>query len=220
MKVIPIVSVLALLASPLAAQSTITLEDFDLGEDPAPAEEETAARGGGDAAMKQCLSDPGSCEDNEFKSGVSFSIDDVVNLGIVDREEVAPSEVATDGRTTSTADPLPSIDLEVLFDSGSHDIRADQVPQLARLSDTLRGSDFTRFTLIFMGHTDAKGSAAYNMKLSQRRAESVASFVAASAGVPRARIRSVGLGFTELARPEAPYSERNRRVQLVLVPRK
>lgn len=219
MKTFPLVCVLALAAASASAQSTITLEDFDLGDDtgePGP----VAADQGGDPGMTTCLTDGVGCDDGAAKAGVGFSIDDVVNLGIVDREEVETDRPSADGQVASTADPLPSIDLEVLFDTASHDIRADQIPQLARLSDTLRSSDFSTFTLVFIGHTDAKGSSDYNRSLSQRRAESVADFVAMSADVPKSRVRSVGMGFTQLASPGDPYSEKNRRVQLVLVPRK
>ena len=219
MKTFSLVCVLALLAGSAGAQSTITLEDFDLGDDMGGSQA-AVVEDGGDQAMKSCLTDGAGCADGATKAGVSFSIDDVVNLGIVDREEVETNRTSADGQVASTTDPLPSIDLEVLFDTASHNIRADQVPQLARLSDTLRSSDFSTFTLVFIGHTDAKGSSAYNRALSQRRAESVADFVAVSAGVPKGRVRSVGMGFTQLARPAEPYSEQNRRVQLVLVPRK
>lgn len=192
------------------AQSVITLDDFDLGGDSeAPKVERT-----GNNRMEECLRDPDACDDG----GVDFSIDDVVNLGIVDREEVAETPVGSDGEPASRTDPLPSVDLEVLFDYNSSVIRPDQMQQLLELADVLRSDEFDAYRLIFLGHTDAKGSAVFNERLSRQRARSVADFVSAAAGLPQSRIDAVGLGFQRLADPSNPFSERNRRVQLVLVP--
>lgn len=198
------------MAFPVSAQSVITLDDFDLGGDAAP---EDVGRTGNNR-MELCLRDPSQCDDG----GVDFSIDDVVNLGIVDREEVAETPATSEGESVRTTDPLPSIDLEVLFDYNSADIRPDQMGQLIELAEILRSDDFGSYRLIFLGHTDAKGSAAYNERLSERRARSVADFVAAAANVPANRIDAVGLGFQRLADVDNPLSARNRRVQLLLVP--
>lgn len=197
--------------APLVAQSVITLDDFDLGEDPTTLDEPSRT---GNNRMELCLRGLAECEDG----GVEFSIDDVVNLGIIDREEVAETPASSGGEAVGNSDPLPSVDLEVLFDYNSSDIRPDQMGQLLDLAAVLRGDDFTGYKLIFMGHTDAKGSAEYNEKLSRERARSVADFVAAAADVPPNRIEAVGLGFRRLADPVDRFSERNRRVQLVLVP--
>ncbi|MEC3862508.1 OmpA family protein [Mesobacterium sp. TK19101] len=217
MKPLFVPAIACLLASPGWAQSVITLDDFDLGGTSEPAAPKIDKRSG----MADCLKNPASCADSGFKSDVTFSIDDVVNLGIIDREDVAPQPASTGAAASvKPSDPLPSIDLEVLFDRNSDAIRPDQMPQLVELSTVLRQDDFRNYRLVFMGHTDAKGSVEYNSDLSRRRAESVAQFVALTAGVPPDRIRSVGFGFSQLAVPSDPYAERNRRVQLVLVPTK
>jgi outer membrane protein OmpA-like peptidoglycan-associated protein len=65
------------------------------------------------------------------------------------------------------------------------------------------------------GHTDAAGSAGYNMTLSQRRALSVGEYLV-SQGVDPSRLILVGKGMTEpLTRN--PYDPTNRRVQFVRV---
>lgn len=70
---------------------------------------------------------------------------------------------------------LPS---DVLFDFDKSDIRADARPVLARLVEVLQAMTERPVTII--GHTDAKGSDAYNQKLSQRRASSVRSWLSDS----------------------------------------
>jgi outer membrane protein OmpA-like peptidoglycan-associated protein len=66
------------------------------------------------------------------------------------------------------------------------------------------------------GHTDAVGSVAYNLSLSQRRALAVAKYLAYEKGVEPDRLAVVGKGKSEplLANP---YDPRNRRVQFIRV---
>jgi hypothetical protein len=67
------------------------------------------------------------------------------------------------------------------------------------------------------GHTDTSGSAAYNLELSQRRAEAVASELVRQ-GVPATEIATVGRGEEDLLVPTADgvREPRNRRVEIVV----
>ena len=69
------------------------------------------------------------------------------------------------------------------------------------------------------GHTDATGSDIFNMTLSQRRAESVATYFAAK-GVERVRLATMGRGELEpVATNETEAGRaRNRRVEVRVVP--
>lgn len=222
MKFVAVSLAILSLSLPAMAQSTITLEDFDLGSDPAPAA--PASRGAGEDAsggsdMEKCLLDPTACDNSEYKSNTSFSLDDVVNLGIVDREEVSDSQPSTGGApVTAAADPLPSIDMEILFDYNSANLRPDQLVKIAELSRVLGQDKFQNYRFLLLGHTDAKGSDEYNMALSQKRAQAVATFVTASAGLPDQRVIASGMGASKLKDASDPFGEQNRRVQLVLVP--
>lgn len=209
-------SLIAALAAPAAfAQSTMTLDSFSLGDSTAakPAETTSAA-----SALESCLTDPSSCSSAEHKSGTDFSLDDVVNLGIVDREEVA-QQASTAGGSVDVTEPLPSVDMEILFDYNSDTVRSDQIGQLAELAALLKSEKFAGYRFLFLGHTDAKGSAAYNQDLSARRAESVAQMVRGMAGLEGNRTLASGMGFSKLKTPGDPFGGQNRRVQLVLVPR-
>jgi OmpA-OmpF porin, OOP family len=199
---------------PALAQSTITLDSFDLRR-PAPvaAAPDPVAE---PAHMASCLFAAEGCP-TEQASGRAFSLDDVVNLGIVNRREVAVPESADPADAARMAAPLPSIDLEVLFEYASDQLRADQIGDLYALAQELRGVDFSGRRLVLMGHTDAAGSAALNRDLSLRRATSVAEFLAREAGIPRDRIRTAGMGFDYLKYPQDPLSGANRRVQILLV---
>ncbi len=69
------------------------------------------------------------------------------------------------------------------------------------------------------GYTDSTGSDAYNMSLSQRRAQAVADYLS-SHGVSAARIRSQGFGETQPIADNntADGRSRNRRVEIKIVP--
>ena len=69
------------------------------------------------------------------------------------------------------------------------------------------------------GFADPAGSARYNLRLSERRAESVRSFLTAQ-GLDGTQLKSVGYGETRLVAPGAerdqPGAEQNRRVVFVV----
>jgi len=68
------------------------------------------------------------------------------------------------------------------------------------------------------GHTDSVGSAEYNMKLSQRRAEAVKQYLI-SKGISPDRLEAVGYGETRPIASNATAAGRakNRRVEIILV---
>ncbi|SMX49116.1 OmpA family protein [Maliponia aquimaris] len=195
------------------AQSTVTLDSFKLDDPPKP---DAAA-----TEMRDCLLNPDACESAEFKSGASITLDDVVNLGVVERK---PEPVAVPGQpTTSIAvvdreppKPLPTIDLEILFAYDSFDLTPEARIKLSSLASALQDPSFKDRTLIFIGHTDAVGSAAYNRLLSQRRADAVAQYVRQTMNLPTSKIQSVGVGFDKLKNVYRPDAAENRRVQVVV----
>jgi len=194
---------------PAGAQSTIQLPpSIDLGA-PAP-------RAAPPAPAASCLGGTdGACTGSE--AAVTFSFSDVLNLGIIDREEAAAVIPAGQSENAQAmAQSLPSIDLDVLFDYDSDRLRPDQMPQLLQLADQLRRIDLSQGYVVVMGHTDAVGSAAYNDNLSLRRAQTVAGFLRDSAGLPAHRIRPSGQGFRFLKFPDQPTHGANRRVQIIL----
>jgi OmpA-OmpF porin, OOP family len=66
------------------------------------------------------------------------------------------------------------------------------------------------------GHTDAVGSDAYNLELSQRRALAVAEYLVQRQGIEPDRLSVAGKGKSEPLLAD-PYDPRNRRVQFVRV---
>jgi outer membrane protein OmpA-like peptidoglycan-associated protein len=64
------------------------------------------------------------------------------------------------------------------------------------------------------GHTDAQGSAAYNLSLSGRRADSVLAFLSQQ-GVAKDKLQALGKGSSDLLEPAEPRSPKNRRVRIL-----
>ncbi len=101
------------------------------------------------------------------------------------------------------------------FDSAN--VNASFYPVLNKVADTLK--EFDKTVVEVAGHTDSTGSEDYNQKLSERRADNVASYLSAQ-GVPSARMVTVGAG--ELHPVASNDSEegraQNRRVEITIVP--
>jgi outer membrane protein OmpA-like peptidoglycan-associated protein len=98
-------------------------------------------------------------------------------------------------------------DSETLLPAGRSNLQ-----DLARSLQNYPGTE-----VLIVGHTDATGSDSYNMALSQRRAESAASYLAAQ-GISRSRIRTQGRGEMEPVASNDSESGRqqNRRVEVAI----
>ena len=103
------------------------------------------------------------------------------------------------------------------FDVDSSQIRPQFRETLDEISQTL--ASYPETYIDIYGHTDSDGSDAYNLSLSNRRAESVAGYLA-SRGVNRARIATEGFGESQpiASNATAAGKQQNRRVEIRIVP--
>jgi outer membrane protein OmpA-like peptidoglycan-associated protein len=103
----------------------------------------------------------------------------------------------------------------IYFDFDKADIKPESDETLAEIAKLLKGDP--NLKLYVIGHTDNKGTAAYNVDLSQRRAAAVVQRLVAGNGIDAARLAPAGVG------PYAPVASnkteagqaKNRRVELV-----
>ena len=114
-------------------------------------------------------------------------------------------------------DVARSINIEVYFDFDSADLKPKAIEQLKPLGEALSSADLGAGRYLIMGHTDAKGSAAYNQTLSEQRAASVREYLVQRFLVKPNALVSIGLGETQLKRPAEPYAGINRRVEISLL---
>jgi len=121
---------------------------------------------------------------------------------------------------TKAPEPAPQTEVitlsdagAVLFDFDKSDLTPAATAQLDTLMDKLRNADVVSIKVV--GHTDSKGSDAYNQALSERRASSVASYLL-SQGLAPSKLTSEGRGESEPVADNATDDGRaqNRRVEL------
>ena len=102
----------------------------------------------------------------------------------------------------------------VFFDFNKSDLTAQATQIVDQAASNAGPAKVTRLTVT--GHTDTVGSDAYNMRLSRRRAESVAARLEKD-GIPSSEIEIVAKGKRDLLVPTADgvREPQNRRVQIV-----
>jgi outer membrane protein OmpA-like peptidoglycan-associated protein len=103
----------------------------------------------------------------------------------------------------------------LLFDVDSSTLRSESKKNLDNLASSL--SNFGDSKLLLVGHTDAQGSDEYNLALSRRRSDAVASYLE-SRGVSSMRVQTSGRGETEPVASNDSDSGRqqNRRVEVAI----
>jgi len=103
----------------------------------------------------------------------------------------------------------------ITFNFDSAQLTNDAQSMLDRIAVALHDPSIKTLAYRIEGHTDAKGSVAYNQTLSERRAEAARNYLI-TMGVSKQRLVAVGFGKTRpLPNPPAasPYAPINRRVQ-------
>jgi len=111
---------------------------------------------------------------------------------------------------------------DVLFDFDKADIRPQAADALKQVAGVIR--EHSRAGVRIEGHTDAKGSDAYNQKLSERRAQSIRDWLIVKEGLKGIKFATRGFG---AKRPVASNTkpdgsddpegrQKNRRVEIVV----
>ena len=119
------------------------------------------------------------------------------------------------GLTIQGEEKPPSIDLYIPFEYNSDKLTTEAMLTLKRLGAALKDTRLSSYRFKIAGHTDAKGSAEYNQKLSERRAEAVRSYLVFQYDLEPDRIEAAGFGKTQLLDPSKPEDGLNRRVQVI-----
>ncbi len=104
--------------------------------------------------------------------------------------------------------------LDIKFKTNKADIQPQYHEELAKFADIMnRHPELGNITI--EGHTDSVGDAAYNQKLSQRRAESVSKYLSTKLGVDAKRLSAKGFGESKPIADNKVASGRlqNRRVE-------
>jgi outer membrane protein OmpA-like peptidoglycan-associated protein len=149
----------------------------------------------------------------------SFSNEELVcalnpNCG-ADRVMIRRRGITISQPELSRRTPPPPYFNNITFDFDSVDLTNEAQAMLDRIAFALHDPSIGTLAYRIEGHTDAKGSIAYNQILSERRAGAVRNYLI-TMGVSKQRLIAVGFGKTRpLPNPPAasPYAPINRRVQ-------
>lgn len=137
----------------------------------------------------------------------------------LDKQEAELRATLGGGATiTNTGDRLiVTMPQDILFPTDSATLNPSLRADLQTVARSLM--TYQQSTVQVLGHTDDRGTAAYNYDLSQRRAAAVSSVLIGS-GVPAGRIQTIGRGFDQPVASNATAEGRalNRRVDIVILP--
>ncbi|HEY9097831.1 MAG TPA: OmpA family protein [Thiobacillus sp.] len=138
--------------------------------------------------------------------------------GVVDSQDKCPTVHArtADGCPAPVAAPQKLVLEGVNFDNDQATLKADATAILDQVAVSLKAWGDTKVEVA--GHTDSQGSDAYNMSLSQRRADAVRSYLVGK-GVAADRLTAKGYGETSPVASNDTDDGRykNRRVELIPV---
>ena len=131
------------------------------------------------------------------------------------RPSAAAAQAITPRRPAAAASGQ-RVNLRLSFETGSARLTPAAVAQARVFGRALLLPQLANMRFRIEGHTDAVGSRAGNVALSQRRAQSVADFLVAM-GVPRSRLDVRGYGPDRPLPGTSGASAENRRVEAVRV---
>jgi outer membrane protein OmpA-like peptidoglycan-associated protein len=134
-----------------------------------------------------------------------------VNAPVVPMPNGSANRVVTETPVTPSA-PLPSL-VVLYFNTGSATLRPDSQARLDQFADAVKGNRHVHVTV--NGYTDNVGKADSNLRLSQSRADTIASNLE-SKGVPADIVTAKGYGADDPAADNATAAGRanNRRVSV------
>ena len=144
--------------------------------------------------LKLSVKGDGSFE-QEMQPGVDYVLLASCKGYLNHREEISVKP-AKESEEYTLQFPLASIRVPVLIDNIFYDFdKATLRPESATALDELVGmlNENPNVTIELSAHADYRGSAEYNKRLSQRRAESVVNYLIAH-GIPKERLTPMGYG--------------------------
>ncbi len=101
-----------------------------------------------------------------------------------------------------------------LFATTSTRLREDYFPTFLKLAEILQQEAFKDYAAKIEGHTDSLGAAGANKVLTEKRANSVKTYLISKGKVSESRLTAVGHGETQLIDEDS--QEKNRRIDIII----
>jgi OOP family OmpA-OmpF porin len=128
------------------------------------------------------------------------------------RMKNSPEATSTSGCNV----PNGTISLQVQFDVNSYGLKKEGYKTLKAMAKAMASPRLANCKFLIEGHTDASGNADYNRSLSQKRAETVKTFLTYN-DIDDAILATKGMGEDSPLDSQNPYAAENRRVQFKIV---
>ena len=138
-------------------------------------------------------------------------------------EALSPEPDAAGGLKMRGIKPIPAArpeapkgaSMALKFDFNSAILSASAKQTLDKLGAALQDERLEGYRFQIEGHTDSKGSAVYNNRLSERRARSVKEYLVERFQIAPERLKTLGRGEEAPLVSEDPEDPTNRRVQIL-----
>jgi len=158
----------------------------------------------------------GNAKRGAIVGGVVGAATGAIIGAMMDRQERELRQIEGVDVTRTDEDELKvTVRNEILFDFDSAALRSSSRDELSEMAEVFNRYDDT--TIVVAGHTDSTGTAAYNQRLSQRRANAVSNYLE-DLGVGGSRLDANGHGESspKSSNSTASGRQRNRRVELYI----
>ena len=144
--------------------------------------------------------------------GIKIAPKKVNKEKIQDSAEQAMIEEANED--TELASEHGLVVLDIKFEFNSSVLSPSAISQLEELGAALSSAQLNTGEFEVSGHTDSKGSAAYNKSLSLKRAQSVENYLIKHFKLESSRLKSLGYGEEQPIFVTDPTNGANRRVEI------
>lgn len=160
-----------------------------------------------------------SSDDGETYAAIVFSVDNDdqvrVQVTVVETEEIAFKMVDAAAMQTDVFETGRVALYGIQFDTDEATIRPDSTPTLQQMATFLSANP--TLDVVIVGHTDNQGEMAYNLGLSNRRADAVRNVLISDHGIAADRMSHAGAGFLAPVATNTTDAGRalNRRVEII-----
>jgi outer membrane protein OmpA-like peptidoglycan-associated protein len=112
---------------------------------------------------------------------------------------------------------LPTVNLDIHFDTDTPVVRPDSYQTLGRLADALVNAALLPYSFLVVGHNPSTGRRDGNAMLSQRRADAIRDVLVNTFKISSKRIQTLGVGEEQFIDQTHPTSPVNQQIQIVTI---
>ncbi|WP_407176510.1 OmpA family protein [Bradyrhizobium sp. STM 3562] len=112
---------------------------------------------------------------------------------------------------------LPTVALDIHFDTDTPVVRPDSYKTVGRLADALVNASLLPYGFLIVGHSDSTGRREANVILSQRRADAIRDVLVNTFKISAKRLQTLGVGEEQFIDQAHPTSPANLQIQILTV---